>query len=176
MKKRKNKINTSQRRQVFRTIKVEPTTNYQLFIDELEQELNKTYGCVNRQHLSKRLFSTFNSNNYLINIFTIGDTIDFLNLFKTKFHPVDSGVCLFDFYVDPKFRNKGLGKLILETIRKISERLNIPVYLIPIQTDTISIDVLRKLYHSFGFNRESDSLFWIYEPTKKVHIPFPMVA
>jgi len=46
----------------------------------------------------------------------------------------------------------------------ISEKYNIPVYLIPIETEDVSIDILRYIYHKFGFKREIDNIYWKYSP------------
>ena len=46
----------------------------------------------------------------------------------------------------------------------ISDKYNIPVYLIPIETEDVSIDILREIYHKFGFKREIDNIYWKYSP------------
>ena len=52
----------------------------------------------------------------------------------------------------------------------IYDALKKTVYLIPIETEDISFDILRDIYHKFGYKRERDNIYWKYSPIINCHI------
>lgn len=86
--------------------------------------------------------------------------------FFLKLSPLKGGIHLHLLVVNQSSREKGIGGGILKTIRKVSNELGIPVYLIPIplQGQNVNYEVLKSFYHNHGYRREKISRYWIYEP------------
>lgn len=85
--------------------------------------------------------------------------------YRIIFTPIVDGVYLHILEVYERFRRDGIGKEVMRTVQRVSDELNIPVYLIPIVMDeNVEYEVLKKFYKSFGYNREKTSRYWKYEP------------
>lgn len=146
---------------------VNPTNNYFEFVSNITEKINEDYPFTflddsntvletidSRSSLSHSVKTRYNS---LVN-----------DSFKLVFHPHGKGINIHILQVSYQLQGQGLGRILMNKILRISNHLNIPVYLIPVQIGQTPIDVLRKFYHSFGFKRESTSRYWKYSPVKVV--------
>ncbi len=142
------------------------TDNYNEFIYEFERKTNYFSFQLEKkiQPIGTRCLQTNRENN--------GFTYtDFFYNNETKiccfFHPYKNGICLHKIFVSPLNRRRYLGSKLMEIIKEISNRTGTMVYLIPVQTDDISLGILRDFYHKFGYRRENmKSIYWSYNPNK----------
>ena len=88
-------------------------------------------------------------------------------IMSLTFHGLMDGICLFDLNVSDDFRRKGIGRKVLSEICEISNAMDIPVYLIPVDYEAcIGEKVLMNFYHSCNFNKKSKSNYWVYYPIR----------
>ena len=139
------------------------TKNYDLFVYVLTNKLNQCFGNTYLEQRNNTIYSRIQFGRhsmYLAN----GHHLELKNKFYLKLHPVETGINIFNFLVNPLHRRKGICSQILRIMISISDKYNIPVYLIPIDTEDVSIVILRNIYHKFGFKRERDNIYWKYSP------------
>ncbi len=147
-----------------------PTTEYYEFIDRINEELKKTFSSINSM---EKYSSKLETNDIITNLYHSVDTKyrTFSNDdFRLLVHPINRGVNIHILKVTSHLRGTGLGSKIMKMIVNISNEMNIPVYLIPVQISDVRIEVLRKFYHGFGFKRESNSRYWKYNPIRVIDI------
>ena len=94
------------------------------------------------------------------------------NEFTLNLSPINDGIHLHLIRVTPYIRRKGIGSMVVQTLRTISNNLEIPIYLIPLslQGEHVNINNLNKFYHQNGYKRESNSRYWKYEPNTLIGI------
>ena len=147
-----------------RRLSTNDTENYDLFVNELMNELNQHFCNILILKRNNTIYRTNHTNGRNYKYLANGHYLESTQNFILKLHPVESGVNLFDLKVCPLHRRKGICTQILRIMISISDKYNIPVYLIPIETEDVSIDILRNIYHKFGFKRERDNIYWKYSP------------
>ena len=162
MKKRKLKKTKKPIRRN-RRLSTNDTKNYDLFVNELTNELNQCFGNIYLEQRNDIIYSTNDFGRHCMYLAN-GHYLELKNVFYLKLHPIETGINLFNFLVYPLYRRKGICSKILRIMISISDKYNIPVYLIPIETEDVSIDILREIYHKFGFKREIDNIYWKYSP------------
>tara|TARA_R110000822_G_C15173230_1_gene479541 strand:+ start:76 stop:594 length:519 start_codon:yes stop_codon:yes gene_type:complete len=82
--------------------------------------------------------------------------------FKIQMTPTsDGGVEIYKVEVSKQNRGEGLGTFLFKRMTYISEKMNTPLYLIPVDyTRTIGDDTLRKFYKNLGFSRCCKNDYW----------------
>lgn len=161
MKNRNNKSKKNNR--LKKHFQSELTPNYQLFETIFHEEICNYFGNV----ISNNCEADYETNTDLFKMkyHTIGTIYEFAS-FKLATHPLNNGVCLHNLVVFKNFRNKKIASNLLKIMTDTANQIMIPIYLIPVEEDNVDIEVLRSLYHKFGFKRESDSYYWKYTHVK----------
>ena len=143
------------------------TQNYNEFIDNFSQRIKiefpniyieNGFGKLETNHSERNLSLSYKSQNTRFEDFSFG----------IIFNPHKNGICIHNFLVNQLLQGKGIGTIVMKIIKNISIECNIPTYLIPIPTTDygISDEKLRGFYHSFGYKRESTSVYWKYSPSE----------
>jgi len=154
---------------LFKKVNLLPTSGYNKFIFDLFVELNNIFSHVIFSETNKKRYIVNDStNNYTYTTPKIkGYIIEVNNCFELEFHPLCKGICLFTFEVNESLRGQGIGRKLMNSMIDISNKYQIPIYLIPIQTtEEVTYDTLKKFYRSFGFKKSHKSNYWIYDGPK----------
>lgn len=146
-----------------RRLSTNDTKNYDLFVNVLTNKLNQCFGNTYLEQRNNTIYSRIDFGKHSVCLAN-GHYLELKNIFYLKLHPVETGINLFNSLVYPLHRRKGICSQILRIMISISDKYNIPVYLIPIETEDVSIDILRNIYHKFGFKLERDNIYWKYSP------------
>lgn len=122
---------------------------------------------ISLQLLKKNTFEVKTPNEWLITPPIDSFQIIVEDVMIIKLHALMDGICLFDLNVIESERGNGLGKFAMQTMCAISEFLNMPIYLIPVDYEgCMGIETLRNFYHSFDFKRRKKSSYWEYYPNQ----------
>jgi len=154
-----------------KTIKVIPTTSEYLMFEQLiREELNMEFKSIFTTVGGNEKFGTIDGSSNL-KITVKSRIIEFFNdKFRLVIHPINNGVNIHIIEVSNQYRNKGLGRKLMNIMIKISNILDIPLFLVPVKIDTVPVDVLRNFYHSLDFKRTTTSRYWKYNPTKVIRL------
>jgi hypothetical protein len=166
-KKRSNKTNKTVQLSSMKPVhkRIGVTDEFNNFVDELQIRF-KEQGIQDFIRKSDDLVSTICSRMRVNEHHTTDSFSVITDDFFLKLSPLKGGIHLHLLVVNPMSREKGIGGGVLKTIRKVSNELEIPVYLIPIplQGHNVNYEVLQSLYHNHGYRREKISRYWVYEP------------
>lgn len=165
-----NKPKRSKPSPLYRKLDLTSNRYYKLFLNELVNVLSITYnGNIQCEMLEKQIFETQG----LDDEFTYttprisGYEINIKSHINLMFHPLGKGICLFNFEVNQSNRGSGIGSTIMKIMTDISDRCEVPIYLIPIQiSQNVSYNTLKRFYHRFGFKRSHKSYYWVYDKPK----------
>lgn len=139
------------------------TTEYYRFVDLMEKKVKRLIPTIRRINRFGHVGTHSSRMNLKLNYNT--EFVSFENQTnRLEFHPYNGGVVLHQLWVSEKTQKQGVGSKLMELIKQVSIDNNIPVYLIPVPTDNVSMDVLRKFYHKFGYKREQNSRYWKFNP------------